>query len=92
MEKNKEKTILLTANANIGVGLWTSICVGFCAIFGRESLHYRQKVSTAINLVKNRLNKAMKDNPDYDFEDFRIVKEGKLSFVGTVLGTLKEEK
>ena len=92
METKKPRTILLSSSANMGTGLWTMICLFFCKIFGRESRNYRIKVNKAMNMVKNRLAMAMSEYPEYDFEDFRVVKEKDLSFIGTVLGTLREEK
>ena len=91
MASEEKKTLLLTANANVGIGLWTSICVAFCKIFGGESAAYRMKVNRVSTSIKNRLYKEMDKYPNYKFEDFRIVKEGNLSLVGSVLGTLKEE-
>ena len=81
--------VLLSASANVGTGLWTSICVAFAAIFGVESKNYTKKMERANKAVKARLLKQMSEYPDFVFEDFRIVKDGNLAYTGTVIGTKK---
>lgn len=82
-------TVLLSASANVGTGLWTSICVAFAAIFGVESKNFTRKMDRASKAVRIRLGKEMSKYPDFTFADFRIVKEGKLTYTGTVIGTKK---
>ena len=47
------ETIILSASANRGVGLWTSICMGFSAVFGFES-----------KAVENKKDKVLEDAQD----------------------------
>ena len=84
------KTILLTATSNCGVGLWTSICVMFASIFGVKSVNYQRKMNKITTEIKRSLEKQMEKNPNYTYGDFRIVKEGNLAYTGTVLGVLNE--
>lgn len=46
LDPSKEiaKTVQISANSNIGVGLWTSICISLCGIFGTKSLNYAKKM------------------------------------------------
>ena len=81
--------VLLSASANVGIGLWTSICVACASIFGVESKNYTKKMERASNAVKARLLKQMNNYPDFAFADFRIVKEGSLAYTGTVIGVRK---
>ena len=81
--------VLLSASANVGTGLWTSICVACAAILGVESKNYTKKMERANKAVKARLLKQMSNYPDFVFEDFRIVRDGNLAYTGTVIGTRK---
>lgn len=78
--------ILLTAASNIGVGLLTSICIALVSIFGIESKNYTRKMDIALGAVKSKLEDMMSKLPDYDFRDFRVVKEGNLAYTGSVMG------
>lgn len=82
----ENKNIVLTASANIGVGLWTSICLAFANIFGVQCKHYNVKLQCVMNLVKKELQKEMDKYPGVQFSDFRIVQDGKLAYTGTVIG------
>lgn len=84
------KNIIYSVSGNVGVGLWTSICRGFAAIFGVESKNYNRKVELVTGDIKTRLEIFMRQHPDYDFE-YLLVSDGTLSFVGTVKGTLREQ-
>ena len=86
-----KETILLTASSNRGIGFWTSICFAFSRFFGCKCRSYNVKVNRAIEDVKKKLNKQMDDHPEYTYSDFRIVKENSISFLGSVLGTIKPE-
>ena len=90
MSESRENTIILTSAANVGVGLWTSICVVFAAIFGVESINFKRKQNIVMNKIKQDLANQMKMYPEYEFSDFRIVKEGNLSCYGTVVGIKKQ--
>ena len=89
---HNKKTILITASSNCGVGLWTSICVFFASIFGVESTNYTKKMNRVVDSVKRKMIEKMNKYPDYEFGDFRIVKEKGLVYSGSVIGVLKKEK
>ena len=91
MSSEKSKTIILTASENCGIGLWTSICVGFANVFGVESLNYKRKAELVIDRVKDKLIKQIISKPEYDFSNFCIVSDGRLSFTGTIIGTLNKD-
>ena len=82
----ENKSIVLTASANVGIGLWTSICVFFANIFGIESENYSKKLQYVMDKVKKDLEEEMSKYPDVKFSDFRIVKDGSLAYTGTVIG------
>ena len=84
-----ENFVLLSTSANIGIGLWTSICVSCASIFGVESKNYTKKMNKATALVKSKLLVQMKKYPDFVFADFRIVRDSGLAYTGTVIGTKK---
>ncbi len=44
LSKEVARTVQISANSNIGVGLWTSICIALCGIFGTKSLNYAKKM------------------------------------------------
>lgn len=82
----ENKNIVLTASANVGVGLWTSICIAFANIFGVRSHNYNAKLEYVMNLVKEKLKAQMDKYPGVQFSDFRIVQDGKLAYTATVIG------
>lgn len=82
----RTKTILLTSSANVGLGFWTSICLGFARFFGVKSKNYNKKLNTVIDLVKQDLKRQMEQYPNYTFSDFRIVKDGSLAYTASVIG------
>ena len=70
---------ILAASANMGTGLWTSICVAFCNIFGRESNHYRMKQNMVLSTANRRLMKQFeKMGPGYKLTDYRVTWSGRL--------------
>ncbi len=81
-----KNVVLLSASANTGIGLWTSICVCFAHIFGCESQNFKKKQNKIIGKIKEDLKRQMDNYPDYSFSDFRITLHSKLAFTGTVMG------
>ena len=86
-----QEVVLFTASANIGIGLWTAICKGCAAMFGVESKNYTKKMNRAEQRVRFRLTRQMLAHPEYEYSDFRIVKDGNLAYSGSVIGKLKKE-
>lgn len=82
----ENKNVVLTASANVGVGLWTSICVACANVFGVRSDHYNAKLEYVMDLVKKKLKAQMDKYPGVQFSDFRIVQDGKLAYTATVIG------
>ena len=86
----KGNFVLLSASSNVGIGFLTSICVACASLVGVESKNYTKKMNKAAAMVKERLLKQMEKYPDFDFADFRIVRDGRLAYTGTVIGTKKQ--
>ena len=89
MKTKNSQTILLTVASNRGIGFWTSICLGFSNFFGFKSYRYNLKLNAILKEITEKLEEKMENYPDYDFSDFRIVKENKLCYIGSVYGVLK---
>lgn len=81
-----KNVILLSASSNSGTGFFTMLCVFFANIFGVESKNFKAKQERVIDNIKEGLSRQMAKYPNYQFEDFRIVKDGSLAYTGTVLG------
>ena len=82
----------LTSSYNMGLGLWTAICVGFSNIFGYHSKMYDKKVKSVTNKIKKDLKNQMESYSSiYEFGDIRITSDKSLSFVGLVTGKLKNK-
>lgn len=90
--KNDQDVILITASAHLGLGFWTHICMSFADFFGKTSIRYETKLYKVMGLINLRLLTKMKSFPDYDFVDYRIVKDGKLSYVGSCMGIKKKDQ
>ena len=84
-----EERIILTASANRGIGLWTSICVAFGNFFGVGSYNYDNKVQDLLDDIKEDLLEQMAKYKDYEFSDIKVTSDRSLSFVATVVGTKK---
>lgn len=82
--------VFVTACANCGIGLWTSICVSFAGIMGVESKNYTKKLNRVLTAVRRKLEEVAKANPEYEFRDFRVVKEGAVAYTGTMMGVKKK--
>ncbi len=85
-----QKTVVFTAASNNGMGLWTSICAAFAAIFGVESKNVSKKCKRTLARVRKQLITMMEKHPEYEYSDFRIVKDGNVAYTGTVFGVLKK--
>ena len=80
------KQCLVTASANIGRGLWTSICVAFTHIFGVESKNLEKKHQRVLSAAEKRLHeKVFELGPGYVIEDFRVNWETPLSVTVSAL-------
>ena len=86
-----QKVVLLTASSNNGMGLWTSICAAFAGIFGVESKNVSKKCKRTAARVRRQLTNMMQKHPEYEYSDFRIVKDGNVAYTGTVYGVLKDK-
>ena len=82
--------IVLTASSNKGIGLWTSICVSLCSLFGIKSNAYDKKIKAICGEIENELIKKMKAYPNYDFSAISFASDSRLSYIGTAIGTLKK--
>jgi len=70
---------LLVGSANMGTGLWTSICVAFCSLLGRESKNLKKKQDKVVALANNELNYQLKLlGGHYTLSDYRITWNGHL--------------
>ncbi len=89
MDKQQQQSMadsfMITASENVGIGLWTFICVRFAAIFGVRSENYLAKQNNVANHIKKILNKQATAHPDYEMRDVRIVFNSPLSATGTAL-------
>ncbi len=81
---------LFTAASNNGVGLWTSICISFASIFGVESVNYTRKMNMVLTRVSSKLEEVMKEYPEFEYRDFRVIKEGNLAYTASVMGIRKK--
>lgn len=86
-----QKVVVFTASSNNGLGLWTSICQMFAAIFGVESKNVSKKCKRTAARVRRQLTNLMQKHPEYEYSDFRIVKDGNVAYTGTVYGVLKDK-
>ena len=67
--------IVLTASANTGIGLWTSICVSFASIFGCPSSNLQRKQKRVAQSLKSQIEKQFAALPEgeYELKDYRAV-------------------
>ena len=69
----------LVASANIGTGLWTSICVSFCSLLGRQSKNYKKKQTRLLAMANEELTNSFKAlGKGYALSDYRVTWSGKL--------------
>ena len=74
------KVVTLTASANTGIGLFTSICVACASIMGVESKNYHKKTEKVLDEANKRLMKKFEDlGPGYSINEYRVVQENVLS-------------
>ena len=77
---------ILTGSANMGTGLWTSICLAFCNMLGRESMAYIMKQKRVLNLANKRLLSQFEAlGSGYKMTDYRVTWSGKLSVTVSAL-------
>ena len=77
---------LVTASANTGRGLWTSICVAFAHVFGVESKNLLAKHNKVLTIAEERLCQKIKDlGTGFVLEDFRVIWESPLSVTVSAL-------
>lgn len=87
METNKN-VVILTSSSNCGIGLWTSICVFFCGIFGIESKAYRKKQSKVVTNIKLSIRNQFENlEGEYELRDFRITWNGNLSATASTVAS-----
>lgn len=86
------KQKLLSASSNIGIGLWTSICVAFCSIFGKKSKNYQKKQDRVLNDANKQLMEKLTAVGGTTFSDYRVVWAGKLTVTVSAITTIDEEK
>ena len=76
------KTVVVTGSANIGIGLWTSICVFFCSLAGRKSKALKKKQDKLLDIANQELSaKFQALGSGYEMVDYRVVNIGKLAVV-----------
>lgn len=81
-----ERRVILTASSNTGIGLWTSICVGFCSILGTESKNYKKKQNKVLAAANLELAQQLKSlGFGYVLSDYRVTWSGKLSVTVSAL-------
>ena len=71
---------IILASANTGIGLWTTICVSFCKIFGTESKSYKSKQTKVLKRARERLNEQIKEYGDNcKITDLRVTWQASLA-------------
>ncbi len=83
--------VLLTASSNVGIGLWTSICVFFAKIFGVTSHNLQNKQRRVASSLKKQLEKQFEALPEgeYELKDFRIVFSSTLAATASAVAIKK---
>lgn len=80
------KQKILTSSSNIGMGLWTGICVMFCSLLGRESLNYKKKQDRVLSAANKGLELKIKAlGQGYHFVDYRVTWSSSLSVTVSAL-------
>ena len=80
---------ILAASANVGIGLWTSICVSFCRIFGKESKAYRGRQKRVLDAANRRLLSQLEElGEGYVLSDYRVTWSGGLAVTVSALACL----
>ena len=78
--------VTLSASANVGVGLWTSICRAFASIFGVESKNFLNKQNRILKSAEARLKSKFAElGPGYELRDYRVTWGGALSVTVSAL-------
>ena len=81
---------VLTASANTGIGLWTSICYFFSQIGGGESFNFYSKQKKLISKANVRLEKQLNSLPEgFELSDYRVTWNTPLSVTVSALAIKK---
>ena len=81
---------ILSASANTGTGLLTSICVVICNLLGTESQNYKAKQQKVLNEANRELLAQFKKlGAGYKMIDYRVTWSGKLSVTVSALAEPK---
>lgn len=87
----KEREVV--ASANVGVGLWTLICMGFCLIFGKESNRLKMKQDRVLSAANSRLNLKIKKIPNVEkMIDYRVTWSRPLAVTVSAIVVVSESK
>ena len=93
MRTRNMKQKILTASANTGIGLWTSICMFFCKITGTESFNYKMKQEKVLDTANIGLSSQLKYlGKDYYLVDYRVTWSGPLSVTVSALAVSNNEE
>ena len=86
------KQKILVASSNTGIGLWTSICVAFCQIFGKESKNYKRKQEKILDAANADLRNQLKETGDnFHLVDYRVTWSQNLSVTVSALAVENNE-
>ena len=83
--------IVLTASANTGIGLWTSICVAFAKIFGVQSANLQSKQKRVALSLKKQIDRQFSELPEgkYELRDYRVIFSSSLAATATAIAAKK---
>jgi len=87
---NNPETIVISANVNVGFGLWTWLCVIACFFIGRESRNLLAKQNYVSSMLKKRIQKQAEEHPGYHIYDVKVAYDGCLS--ATAVSLLVKDK
>ena len=73
------KPLILTATSNLGIGLFTSICVACANLIGVESKRLKAKQEKVLQQVKDDIDRQLKELPGYEIVDARANSIGNLN-------------
>ena len=71
--------------------MWTSICVGFCSIFGKKSKAYQKKQDRVLKDANEQLMAKFRSAGGVAITDYRVVWQHKLAVTVSVLATVDEK-
>ena len=76
--------LVVSESTNMGIGLWTSICVAFCSIFGRSSRALNAKQNSLVSFAVGNINRKLLQYPNYEAVDLEVKTYGKSTMMITV--------